>query len=154
MSDIQLRLLTADDLEMILHHRRAMFTDMGVGTEAQRDEMTVRSREWLRDYLPKGLYTGFMAVNEQGEVVGGAGVWLQDWMAAPLTLNRQRGYIMNVYVEPEYRRQGLASRLTSACVDECRRRGITMIYLHYSNEGRLVYEKLGFTMGREMRYEV
>jgi ribosomal protein S18 acetylase RimI-like enzyme len=65
---------------------------------------------------------------------------------------QQRGYVLNVFVEPEYRRRGLAQALMSECMDEARRRGIRVVALHASKKGQPVYEKLGFTTSNEMLF--
>jgi len=56
-----------------------------------------------------------------------------------------------MYTEPEYRRQGLARRLMEAMVAWCRAERMTSVYLHASDDGRALYESLGFTPTNEMR---
>ena len=76
-----------------------------------------------------------------------------DW--APHYLDptgEQRGYVLNVFVEPEYRKRGLAQALMSECMDEARRRGVRVVALHASQKGQPVYEKLGFTTSNEMLF--
>jgi len=58
--------------------------------------------------------------------------------------------VVNVYVQPAYRRNGLARRLMVAILDWCRAQGIERIALHASNMGRPLYESLGFTATNEM----
>jgi GNAT superfamily N-acetyltransferase len=56
--------------------------------------------------------------------------------------------IQDVFVLPEHRRRGIASRLTEAAEDEARRRGSDRISLSVSQEqnpaAKLLYEKLGY----------
>jgi GNAT superfamily N-acetyltransferase len=56
--------------------------------------------------------------------------------------------IQDVFVLPEHRRRGIASRLTEAAEDEARRRGSGRISLSVSQEqnqaAKLLYEKLGY----------
>ncbi len=66
---------------------------------------------------------------------------------------RKDGYIWGVYVDPAYRRQGLARRLTQACMTHLRDVGCTRVILHASPTGRPVYEGLGFAATNEMRWE-
>ncbi len=56
-----------------------------------------------------------------------------------------RGRIVNVWTQPEYRRQGLARELVELCLDAARERGITRLSLGTSAEARHLYETLGFT---------
>jgi GNAT superfamily N-acetyltransferase len=56
--------------------------------------------------------------------------------------------IQDVFVLPEHRRRGIASRLTEAAEDEARRRGSDRISLSVSLEqnpvAKVLYEKLGY----------
>lgn len=59
-------------------------------------------------------------------------------------------YISNVYVVPELRRRGIASRLTQTCVDWAKSQGCVVARLRTSSIGRPVYERLGFTQSDEL----
>ena len=66
--------------------------------------------------------------------------------------NDHRGYILNMYVDPAHRRQGLAKHLVQLCLDESRRRGLRVATLHASDAGRPLYESFGFAPTNEMFY--
>jgi ribosomal protein S18 acetylase RimI-like enzyme len=53
-------------------------------------------------------------------------------------------------VEPEYRRRRLASNLIELALAEARRRGIRVVALHSTEEGRRLYEAAGFRSTNEM----
>jgi GNAT superfamily N-acetyltransferase len=59
-------------------------------------------------------------------------------------------YISNVYVVPELRRRGFASRLTQACVAWAREQGCVVARLRSSAVGRPVYAGLGFSQSDEL----
>ena len=59
-------------------------------------------------------------------------------------------YISNVYVVPELRRRGFASRLTQACVAWAREHGCVVARLRTSQVGRPVYWGLGFRPSDEL----
>ncbi len=52
---------------------------------------------------------------------------------------------------PEYRRQGIGSRLLKEALDFARSEGITHATLHASKSGRSLYESFGFEDTNEMR---
>ena len=61
------------------------------------------------------------------------------------------GDIGNVAVAPEYRRQGIATRILTRLVEDAHRRGVTAISLEATAMGRPLYEKFGFVpMEHEM----
>ena len=101
--------------------------------------------------LGRGDYLGWFAQTAEVEVVGGAGVWVMDWPPLPRHPGDRRANILNVYVQPQFRRRGLARRLTQTAIDWCRQAGLRVIVLHASAAGRPVYEALGFTPTNEMR---
>src|SRR5262249_10945725 len=81
---------------------------------------------------------------------GGGGGWVMDWPPHTLHLEPRGGYILNVYVAPDFRRRGLARMLTLAALDWCRANGIGYVALHASEAGRPVYDGLGFKPTNEM----
>ncbi len=67
--------------------------------------------------------------------------------------SNRRGNILNVYTEPEFRRRGLARRLTQAAMDWGKANGVDCVILHGSGDGRALYEPLGFEPTNEMRIQ-
>jgi ribosomal protein S18 acetylase RimI-like enzyme len=61
-----------------------------------------------------------------------------------------RAYLLNVYVDPEFRGRGLARELLEMAVNDARRRGIKVVSLHASKFGRPLYERNGFEPTNEM----
>lgn len=146
------RLATPDDAPIITHHRRAMFEDMGHADEIEMlDGIDASFLGWVRERLERGVYYGFLAENEEGEVVAGAGCWIIEWPAHIFDLNTKRAYVLNVYTEKTHRGHGLARRLMETILDFCEARGLNVIVLHASPFGKPLYESMGFTASNEMR---
>ena len=150
-SGYTMRRATAADSGVVRYHRRAMFEAMGLDDRATLETMDATFAVWLADRFADGHYIGLFACTEDGTVVAGAGLWLMEWPATFHNPHPIRGYLLNVYTEPEHRRHGLARHLVQACMAECAELGIGMIVLHASEEGRAVYEGLGFQDANEMR---
>ena len=105
---------------------------------------------WVAAGLEDDSYFGFMA-EDAGVVVAGIGLMLIEWPPHPLhPESSHRGYILNLFVDPGYRRQGLAGRLMESAEAEFRRRGVSYAVLHASKMGRPVYEGLGWVESPEM----
>jgi GNAT superfamily N-acetyltransferase len=143
------RRATIDDIDIIVHQRSAMFTDMGL------DPVRIQSweqpfRHWMRPRLETNEYIGFFAVSGE-QVVAGAGLWVHDWLPSPQTASPNRGYILNVYTEPPFRKRGLARRLVETAIEYCRSQNIPTVVLHASEQGYPIYEAIGFTVTTEMR---
>lgn len=69
-------------------------------------------------------------------------------------LGQTVAYINAVYVQPPYRRRGIASQLVERAVAWAREHGCTRVRLRSSDAGRSVYERLGFRTGREMERDL
>jgi ribosomal protein S18 acetylase RimI-like enzyme len=149
---LETRKAMVEDAALITRHRKAMFADAGNAPDAVLEEMGRNFEPWVKRMLTDDKYVGWII--SEGEIaVASAGLLLLDWAPHYLDpMGAQRGYVLNVFVEPEYRRRGLAQALMSECMDEARRRGIRVVALHASRKGQPVYEKLGFTTSNEMLY--
>jgi GNAT superfamily N-acetyltransferase len=148
---IALRPATLADATTIAQHRRSMFRDMGYQDELALDSMVMKFVPWLQAKMQSDDYLAWLAVSGDDLVVAGAGLWLMDWPAHMVGSSPRRGNILNVYTEPEFRRQGLARRLMEAAIDWCKVNKIDFVILHASPDGRRLYESMGFQAGNEMR---
>ena len=61
----------------------------------------------------------------------------------------RRAHLMNVYTAEGYRRQGIARQLLLALHEEAHQRGVTEITLDATDEGRKLYESLGYQVSSE-----
>lgn len=146
------RRATVEDSALITRHRKAMFRDMRDAAETVLEEMGKNFEPWVLKMLAENKYAGWITADNE-RAIGSAGLLILDW--APHFLDPQcdqRGYILNVFVEPEYRRRGIAEALTLECMAEAKRRGIRVVALHASQKGQPVYEKLSFKTSNEMLF--
>ena len=101
-----------DDAGLITRHRKAMFADMRDAAEPVLDAMGRNFEPWVRRMLVEEKYVGWITSDDE-RAIASAGLLILDW--APHSLDPkcdQRGYILNVFVEPEYRGRGIARALT------------------------------------------
>ena len=148
-----IRPVRSDDLGLIVSHRESMFRDMG-RPETELEVMRPVFRKWLEPRLADGRYFGWVAEFE-GTPAAGLGMMILDWPPHPWhPEDCRRGYILNVFVEPEHRGKGLATQLTLRAEEEAKTRRLAFIVLHASPAGRLVYEKSGWKGTTEMSLAV
>jgi GNAT superfamily N-acetyltransferase len=146
------RTATPDDAPLLTAHRHAMFADMGKVTGETLGAMSLHFAPWLRRKLTEGRYLGWI-IEFDDRPVASAGLFLLEWPPHPLDPSSDyRAYLLNMYVEPTHRRQGIAKHLVHLCLDESRRRGLRIAALHASEAGRPVYESFGFAPTNEMLY--
>ena len=146
---ILIRPVQPEDLAAICVHRRRMFGEMGVDA-ATLDLMDVPFAEWLAPRLEDESYFGFV-VEDEGAAVAGIGLRLIDWPPNPHhPVGDQRGAILNLFVDPEYRGRGIAQDLMRRSEEEFRARGMVFAVLNASAMGRPIHEKLGWVTTSEM----
>jgi len=148
-SGLKCRPLGPDDADLIGLQRQAMFLEAGGDPENLR-VMAEHFRPWLEERLDDGRYYGF-ALCAADQAVAAIGLMSIDWPPHPShpTMD-QRGYVLNVFVEPPYRRCGLASDLMQLAEAEFARRGIIFAVLHATEVGKPMYEQIGWRGTSEM----
>lgn len=154
MQGMMIRAATSADIPVLLRQRRMMWWDMGRRDEAALHMMEEAAREYFGTAVAEGSYRGFLATDDKGKVLGGGGIVISPWPGSLGQQQPRRAMILNVYVEREYRRQGIAQALMKKMIDWCREQAFAFVGLHASDEGRPLYEKLGFKASNEMRLEL
>jgi GNAT superfamily N-acetyltransferase len=149
---MEIRRASAADAAVITGHRVAMFTDMGHRDADAITAMAGAFELWVRAKLESNECLAWFAVDSDGSVAAGLGLWLMDRLPHMIGGGSAvRGNIVNVYTRPEHRRKGLARELMRVSLDWCRSNDVRCVILHASAEGRALYESLGFTPTNEMR---
>lgn len=150
---IRIREAGVADLEHILHHRRAMFEEMGYRDAAVLEDVEEFSREYFEEAVRSGSYRAWLA-EENGQVVGGGGIVVAAWPGYPGEIHAKRAWILNMYTEPGARRRGVAKRLVEVMIEWCRAKGFSAVFLHASAAGRPLYETIGFQPTNEMMLDL
>jgi len=149
---METRAATPADAALITAHRKAMFTAMGRDRESILDAMSRNFEPWVTRMIIEGKYAGWITLDE-GRPVASAGLLVLDWPPHPLDpASEHRGYLLNVFVEPECRGRRLAHALVDLCMAEAQRRRMKVVALHTSDAGRPIYESFGFRSTSEMFY--
>ena len=145
-----MRLATPDDAALIARQRTRMFLEAKGWPEERGAALLAVLPAHLERALANGTYRGWFLLTEAGEVAAGAGVQLRDLLPRLEVLAGQEALVVNVYVEPDHRRRGLARRLMLAILDWCREQGVGRIVLHPTDAARPLYAALGFAASGEM----
>ena len=143
MSTYHVRAATLDDVDALIHHRLAMFADMGVPCAPALDEAF---RSWLRETMPAGVYRAWVVESEAGEIVAGGGITILPCAPGPQWLATRMAFVYNVYTEAGHRRRGLARLLMEAVHDWCRQNGVGAVGLNASRAGQPLYEAMGYRL--------
>ena len=136
-----------------------MYRDMGRTTPAVEEPLLKLCADYFAPALASGEYVGWIAERSTSPalVIGGAGVQFRplaprtDPTGRVLVAGRE-ALILNVYVDPAYRRQGVARRLMETIIRWAPGAGIARLVLHASDDGRRLYQSLGFLASNEMLF--
>jgi GNAT superfamily N-acetyltransferase len=140
---MRMKLATREDIPWIVHHRIEMFRSMGYSesllTKAKAEIESFMENEWDESI------ECFLVIIEE-EVVGGCAVSVYSVLPNPRkTLAAKRACIHNMFVEPQFRNQGIATFLMTEVLSYCRKKGILKATLHDTDMSSGLYKKLGFT---------
>jgi GNAT superfamily N-acetyltransferase len=154
MPEFAIRAATLADIPILIRHRRMMWWDMGRRDETALQWMDAAAHEYFSEAVADGSYRGFLAANEAGDILGGGGIVISPWPGSFHQRAPRRAMILNMYVEREYRRRGIAKALMETMIAWCREQEFARVGLHASDEGRPLYEKLGFKPTNEMNLDL
>jgi GNAT superfamily N-acetyltransferase len=156
----EIRRAAPADARVIAHHRADMFCDMGQLPPALYTELVDRTVAYLGQAIPSGEYVGWLAfVQGSSDAIAGAGVQLRRILPRPAAQDGEHriavgreAIVLNVYTERTWRRKGLARLLMQHVLEWARGADLDRLVLHASDEGRALYEHLGFETSSEMRF--
>jgi GNAT superfamily N-acetyltransferase len=140
-----LREATSNDAEIVTQMRWKLFEEThSTLTPDPPPEFLRECRAAVVDLLESGKAFGWLAVLEDGAAVGNLVLLLHSRLPSPRNVVPREGYVMNVWVEPAWRRKGIATALMAAAVDKSRALGLGRVRLHSTQEGRGTYARAGF----------
>jgi GNAT superfamily N-acetyltransferase len=158
-----IRLAAVSDAAVIGWHRARMFQDMKLVPELLFDSYRAKCEAHLREHLASGKYVGWLGSPSDlpEKVVAGAGVQLRRVLPHPVgepngaitIADGRHAIVLNVFTEPDWRRQGIATLLMREIIAWSQTERLDRLVLHASDEGRAIYERLGFVQANEMRFK-
>lgn len=136
---------------IIARHFYQLWLDNDVEPDAICADWSNITLKFIQQARRELKFQAFVA-QHQSQIVGSVSCQLFAGLYPAVLRPEQRnyGYIWNVYVENNYRRQSIATQLTGAAIEYLSNLNCTKAVLHASPSGKPVYEKLGFMSSNEM----
>jgi GNAT superfamily N-acetyltransferase len=100
-------------------------------------------RGWIEEALPAGRLLAWLAEVE-GRMAGCVMVHPYTHMPSAFFRSGVGWYILNMYVKPTHRRQGIAGALIAAVGASAREQGVDSLNLHSTASAHRIYERFGF----------
>ena len=104
--------------------------------------------EYSRKYFLNGDQTTVLAF-DNGRAVACASISYIEIMPTFSHPKGKRGHIMNVYTNVSHRRKGIAKKLMEMLIADAKAKGATEISLDATEQGRPLYEAMGFKASDE-----
>lgn len=111
--------------------------------DTDMDEVERKTEEYYINSLDDDKHTAYL-VFDNDSWVGAGGVSYYSVMPTYHNSSGRKAYIMNIYVRPDYRRLGIATRILDLLIKDAEEKGIHAISLESTRMGRPLYESYGF----------
>ena len=142
---IEFRKATIEDIDLLVRTRiEVLRAANGLTDSADMSEVEEQSREYYESALADESHTALL-VFDHGQFIGAGGISYYRVMPTYHNPTGRKGYIMNMYTRPEYRRKGIAFHTLDLLVQDARAKGVTFISLEATASGYPLYEKYGFS---------
>ncbi|KLU63677.1 acetyltransferase (GNAT) family protein [Desulfosporosinus acididurans] len=116
-----------------------------IGNLAEVQESAIRLQ--LASYFTKHINNDFLAVlaETKDSVISTAFLVVDERPANPIFTPGKTGTLLNVFTYPKCRRMGFAKKVIESIIEEAKQLGVSSIDLLTTQDGKPLYEKLGFT---------
>ena len=153
--NITIREASQNEDSLIAQHFYQMWMDNDVPDESIRSNWLETTLQFINNARQDLFYQAFIA-EVDGVAIGSASCQIFAGLYPQVLAENYRkyGYIWGVYVEPAYRRRGIAKQLTNMAIAYLKSLGCTRVILHASPSGKPVYTSLGFSESNEMRLDL
>lgn len=147
---VQIRKATASDIDALMKSRcRTMRKVCGFGEDY---EFSAEFMEATKEYFLHGDGTTVIATDDSAgtpQIVGNATLCYTNLMPTFSHPGGKRAHLMNVHIEKGFRRKGIARRMIELLEAEAKERGVTEISLDATDDGRKLYEAMGWHANNE-----
>ena len=139
-----LRQANLQDLEALIQLRLELLQEAGkIKGNSDIANLAEATRKYLGEKMPSDEFLAWVAEVDSQIVATSDLVFFQR---PPYNgnLSGLEAYILNVYTIPQWRGQGIATALLKQIISFVRATEAKRLWLHTTEDGKRIYEKLGF----------
>ena len=153
---LEIRKATTGDIEELVRMRIAYLkADYGEIKEETKEQVEAMLPNYFCGHLNQDLFA-YIACNGE-HIAATVFLYISEKPANPHNLLGRMGEVLNVYTEPDYRRQGLSEMLMKELLSDAGEWNLSAVKLQATDMGKPLYEKIGFreeiSRYTAMRYE-
>ena len=134
----------AADIPALVRLRMALFCELGELDEPLADGALWQATEAYFSAAARDGSARSWLVEVDGEAVACGTLALFVRPPYPGNLAGREAYLLNMYTQSAWRKRGMASALLDVMAAYAREQRLGKLWLHASEEGRPLYERLGF----------
>ena len=135
------------DLRELMQWRREVIVH--VFGESPDEKLLEANLDYYRRNVESGRHVAFVA-EVDGRGAGCGSICLSEELPSPDNPSGRCAYLMNIYVREPFRSHGLGHQIVDTLLKEARKRDCGKIYLETTDDGRTLYESLGFKDMKDM----
>lgn len=147
-----IRRATPLDAGLLARHRGRVWEEVGEFESADHPQVAVWEA-WMRGALADGRLLAWIA-EEDGVPIASAALLIAPAVPRPGSAAEHDGRVHGVWVEPSWRRRGLARALMDAMLAHARAYPLIRLVLHSSDDARPLYVSMGFVPLDEMKLQL
>mgnify|MGYP001795971740 FL=1 len=153
--NIEIRETIPQEDSIIAEHFYQLWLDIGAPEKSIKPNHHSLTLEFITQARQNLSYKGFVA-EVDSVIVGSASCQVFTGLYSLILEEEYRkyGYIWGVYVQPSYRRKGIAKQLTKATIQHLKSINCTRAILNASPAGKPVYENLNFVPSNSMQLDL
>lgn len=129
-----------NDISLLVDIRKKQLIDEGITPHIDIDDELAR---YFNDKLADHSLVEWIA-EEDNQIIATGAIAFIDFPPTYTNKTGRKGYITNMYTDPNYRGKGIATGMLDRLVNEAKERNIHKLWLGASKLGRPVYKKYGF----------
>ncbi|MCQ2516889.1 MAG: GNAT family N-acetyltransferase [Saccharofermentans sp.] len=151
--DFNFRKATIEDIDILVSTRVEVLRAANkLNQDTPMSKVELETRNYYESAFLNGDITSIL-VFDGDKFIGSGAVSYYRIMPTYHNPSGIKAYIVNMYTNPDYRRQGIAYKTLDMLIEDCKSKGVTSISLEATEMGRPLYEKYGFIkMNDEMEF--
>ncbi|MDR1198934.1 MAG: GNAT family N-acetyltransferase [Prevotellaceae bacterium] len=149
MEDMIFRKLNANDRDLFVKLRMYYLSTEFDINSIDVNEIERNLIRYFDEHILKNDFIG-MVCEIDNEVVATAFLIINERPSSPTFVNGKLGVLMNVFTYPDYRKQGIATKLIDKILEEADKENVSVIDLNATKEGENLYKRFGF---KEVEYK-
>lgn len=140
---MRVRKLGKEDIDLLIKIRMDyLFAEKGVFSDEEVQDIRKKLEEYFTKYLNKGFIA--MIAENENEVLATAFMSMVERPPLIAFSSYLVGTVYNVFTYPQYRGQGIATKVMNELLSEAKLLGVVAVDLMSTEKGKSLYKNLGF----------